>query len=270
MGNESDKSNEFSILISTCKAYQDVMINWVLLYNKFNVHLDYNVYVITDGYIENLPSYINQIVYDSADWQARLRYALDSIPSKYLFLFLEDYFFKTSVDKDKLNLLTTFIRSNDINYCRMTNIPRQNLCSDNGIISTVDFSKRHAVNLQLAVWNKIFLQSLLSSGSAWALEDKFNKISVPFEMVNKFAVDSNNIIPLTNGIIKGKVDLKVNDYYEKEHGFKLEYVDRRSLTPSDYLLIYFKSKGRYIRNKKIRIFLKKFFGFLGVGFVTKD
>jgi hypothetical protein len=264
----SNNSEKFSILVSTCKAYEDVMINWIVLYKRLNSHLNYDIHIVSDGFINELPASINQIVFDSDDWQKRLSYALGKINTEYVLLFLEDYYFKGKVDLHEMQVLFDFVKDNDITYCKMNNIPRQNLTD--GVVSSLDLSKRHAINLQLAVWSKSFLDSILTSGSAWALEDKLNNLSLDSIDESKFVTDNNSIIKLTNGIIKGKIDLKVNSFYKKEYSHILKYKDRSALSWLDYSLIYVKSKGRIVKNKKIRIILKKVFTLLGVTFVTKD
>ena len=257
-----------SIIVSTCKAYEDVLLNWVALYSMLNSHLNYDIHIITDKYINDLPVGINQIVCESSDWQKRLSYAISRINSKYFLLFLEDYYFKNTVDVDEFDLLFDFVESNDISYCKMNNIPQQTL--NGGTVSFLDFSKRHAINLQLAIWSKPFLSSILGSGSAWALEDKLNNLPRHSLNKDKFVIDNNSVIKLTNGIIKGKMDSKVNSFYDKEYSYILKYNNRNTLNWFDYSLIYIKSKGRLVKNKKIRIILKKFFTLFGINFVTKD
>jgi|GEM_PF-5891756 len=257
-----------TIMVSTCKAYEDVMLNWLALYSKLNSHLNLNIYIVTDGFMEGIPSSVKQIIHESNDWQKRLSYAINQVQSKYIMLFLEDYYFVDRVNLDKFNLLSEFVVDKDISYCRMTNIPRQRLAGN--LTSPLDFSKRHAINLQLAIWDKSFLNSILSSGSAWQLEDNLNQLPLETLDLDKFVIDSSSIIKLTNGIIKGKIDPQVSLFYEKEYSFSLNYKDRESLTWLDSVIIYLKSKGRYVKNKKVRVFLKKVIGLLGVNFVTKD
>lgn len=168
------ESHQLSILISTCDRYSDAWPPFFELFDRFWPNCPLPIYMMSNG--ERLVrDDVTWIPIDPAlDWSSSLLSALESIPSRWVLLLLEDYFLSRPVDTERL--LSAF---NDQvvegwSCLRLFPVPPGNRSiPGRDEYRLIENSAKYSVSTQVSIWDRRFLQSLIVPGeSGWEFEDR--------------------------------------------------------------------------------------------------
>lgn len=265
--------DDLSILILSFDGYKDVWEYFFAAFKKYWKNCKYPVYLANN---EIKINYKNVNIINTGkeiNWCERTKRALREIESKYVLLLLEDYLIGDYVDSINIEKSIKFMKDNDAKYFRITNIPKSN-CKYRKEGNTYNISKNeeYGINLQASIWETQHLLSILNSvnGSPWEFEIFFLKdaVNASDEPFNDYYVNTENIIDIHNGILKGKWFPDVIRYFNKR-GISIDYHNRGKLSNLEYIKYMTKVKIKDCIPYKLRKSLKKICIKIGVKFVSK-
>lgn len=172
--------SDLSILVSSCDKYSQFWLpffklldqNWPELKTK---HHNVPIYLLTNKKTFTYPRVeVINTPYDLS-WSDNMMDALNNIQTKYVLLFLDDYWIKELVDDARLNEILKVMREQDVAYVQLfADANEQKLAKPvptiDGVVYKTKFQKYRA-SLQLAIWETKALKQILRSGeSAWDFE----------------------------------------------------------------------------------------------------
>jgi len=183
---------------------------------------------------------------------------------------MDDYFIKSRVENDYVKSMLRFATDNDADYLRLTNKPYKFLPKFRNNLARIKVKSPYSVNLQMALWKKEFLETILKNidGSAWKVEEFLmtSALEGVFEGKKLFFTNKDQI-KIVNGVIKGKWSRKATRFLK---GKKINYNNRRGklsilITIRNNILYFFTLiTPIYLRTK-----LKKILSKMGFKFATK-
>ena len=170
--------SDTSILINTCDKYDDAWYPFFELMKKYWQECPYKVFLNTETKqyqhegmnleVLNLPEGLNE-----APWGKRIKSCLERIDTKYVILFLEDFFLQAPVNQEELerciNLMESDHRYAAIYFKQIDGFtevyekePKYFLMSENIM---------YKLNLQAGLWRKSDLEALIGDeDSPWSFE----------------------------------------------------------------------------------------------------
>lgn len=171
--------NNWSIVVSSCDKYSALWqpfftaleSNWPEL-NSSNKNI--GIYLIANVKQYNNARVKTLNIPNERSWSDNMLSALEKIDSKYILLFLEDYWV-TELDRKRLMELMKWFEAEDAAYMELLGDVRfygkdQKLSKLEGVVYKGKF-QNYRTSLQLALWEKKALQQLLRSGEdIWAFE----------------------------------------------------------------------------------------------------
>lgn len=174
------KYNDLSILVLSCDKYAQFWQPFFKLLDRhwpsLNAeHKDVPIYLLA-----NSKHYANQRIQminvpNEISWADNVITALNSIHSKYVLVFLDDYWLNSAVNEPRFAELLNLMRKQDAAYLQLFADAHEEKLSRSvpgvtGIVYKGKFQKYRA-SLQLAIWETKALQQILRSGeSAWDFE----------------------------------------------------------------------------------------------------
>jgi len=173
----SDSSN-FAVLVVSCDKYADMWEPFFHFFRLFWRDCPYKVYLSTN--VMN-PEIENVTVLDcgfSSDWSSELSAAIKRIPEKNIILFLEDYFIREKVDNAELKSYLDYFEVSGAAYMKLgcfsskyNQLWPYKIIKDFPRVGKISKDAKYLVCLQLTLWDKSFLESLLMAGeSPWQFE----------------------------------------------------------------------------------------------------
>lgn len=154
--------NELSILVNTCKSYEDVLKIFFIAFDKYWKNCPYKVYINTEA--EN-----NKI----DDWGFRLISSLDEIDSQYVLMLYDDFILEDYVSDKKIEDLINIIKC-DKNiaaiYLINTMLTGKEFCDANKL-NLIKDNVEYKLNSTPGIWNKDVLLKYTKPGDTpWAWE----------------------------------------------------------------------------------------------------
>lgn len=258
-----------SLLISTCDKFSDLWDEHISLLRQHWKGNRWKTYLVTDKQTNKKYDGIEIIVAgEDKDFPMRIKYAVEHIKTDYVLLTLDDYFIINDVDEGKLQYLVDKANDERIDYLklydrRMTN-PRKYEPVES--LAVIDLSKKYAVTLYPAIWDRTFLHNSVSLDmTAWKYEPSLTEYAKNKNANCMFS--HTGLFNILDVVRKGNVLNKANKYFEK-HGIDIgnrPLIKRRTeikLTIMDYVSWY-TPRPIFIAGKKI---LKRF----GKNFYSED
>ena len=116
----------------------------------------------------------------NGDWSSNLKYALESIETKYVCLMLEDFFLRSPVEHSRFLHCLRFAECNNADMVRL--IKKPTIYATKGIrdmfISELSINAPYRVSCQASLWKREALLAILEPGeTAWEFEIKGSKRS---------------------------------------------------------------------------------------------
>ena len=242
--------NSLSVLICSCDKYEDAWLPFSFFLNKFWNNSFFPIYLMTNfkKYEDNR---INTIkTGEDIDWSTNFLKAINEIKTKYILIFMEDYFLTEKPDTDFIKKALNYMEHNKISYFRLFPCPGPDKIIDkidDIEIGEIEKKSEYRVSLQLAIWDKDYLKRLIKIGeSAWEFEIKGTE-RTNFMEDRLISISRNTRYPIKyfcTAIVKGywkreavklceengiKIDLKKRKiepfYIEKDIRFIIEIVN---------------------------------------------
>jgi hypothetical protein len=255
------ESKDFAVVVVSCDDYSDLWDNFFTLKSRY-----FDLNSIPTYLVSNSKKYpdINSISVNLS-WTKRLLKAVLEIPSKYILLLLEDYYFSSEVDLNNLYQLMEIMTSKDLNYVKLSNFSSMKTTKfiEHDFLNHIYTSNEYAISLQPSLWKREFLLSMISNldGNAWSFEVALNdyiRTHISDKYIHNIAYDSREVLNLVHMVVQGKY---LPSAVKKMR--KLGVVSAKS-----YIIYKLKLKSKYIlkgrARKKIKTFLKK----IGIKFTT--
>lgn len=229
-------TDRLSIFIDSYDGNSDIWQSFFNIFDFFWKDCPYQRYLVTN---EKDCSEKNLTVIKTGreiDWFTTTLTALYKVKTKYVWLFLDDYFLSKKIDNSDIEEVIDYMENNNVFFYRLS------LCGslDKKITRrqiTNDFY--YAINLQPAVWEKekfiYFLEKLQKEGcrTPWDFERYFIDY---FKRQNKgktiegVVYDNRDIMGYQNAIIQGKWVRRVLAYYKRKFGIII-HVNSREIMP---------------------------------------
>ena len=158
--------NELSILVNTCKSYEDVLSIFFIALDKYWNDCPYKIYINTD--MKNVGNVNNE-----DDWGLRLISSLKEIDTQYVLMLYDDFILEDYVCNSKIeSTLNTISKTKDISviYLINTMLTGTKFIDDENF-DTINNNVEYKLNSAPGIWNKDALLKYTSPGDTpWAWE----------------------------------------------------------------------------------------------------
>ena len=184
-----EKINRAAVLVSSCNAFNDCWKPFVKSFMDCWKDCPYNVYIISNGesFDSGCPNIHILDVGEDKKWGTNTLTALKMIDAEWIIYLQEDYFLE--------NKISTNIIENHIHYCSTNQIDYLRLAypffSDSHVCGpyyATSYTKKYAVCLQAALWNKeSFSKCIVDGWSGWDFEynviERINNVKPSFKVL---------------------------------------------------------------------------------------
>jgi hypothetical protein len=226
--------NNLSILIPSCDNFKDTWKPFFHLFNKYWDDNPYDIYLTTDKEkfrLDDINIVSTQINPENKpiSWSLSVIKSLNRIPTKYVLLIFDDFFFTKKVNTSIVNNALQFISSNnDVGSINLSALGPKDCYSevyDDYFLLVKQLSK-YKTSCRPAIWEKEYLLNLLSeSENAWEFEIygtirsfSHNKLHFRIDMIEN---DPIKIFDGT-GIVKGRWHTGIPAFFSL-HNINVDY-----------------------------------------------
>jgi hypothetical protein len=169
---------DIAVLVVSCDRYADMWDPFFDFFRLFWSDCPYKVYLSTNIKTPKLENVTVLNTGSSSDWSSELSTAISQIPEKNIILFLEDYFIREKVDNSELKSYIDFFEVSGAAYMKLgcfsskyNELWPYETVNAFSKVGKIDKSAKYLVCLQLTLWDKSYLQTLLVPGeSPWQFE----------------------------------------------------------------------------------------------------
>lgn len=268
------KLTDFAMIVVSCDAYTELGKIFFDLQQKYMGWLDVPRYFINESKPADFDGVKTIHVGTDVDWSGKMSRALEQIPEKYILFMLEDYFIGKPVAEDHIREAVQTMKKYDLRYYKITPLPPIHKGSFMGKhLAQIPGNMRYGVNLQAAIFEKSYLQQIVSGPdrSAWETEtDLLKFVTERFEdYLPGCVLDRRNIIDVHNGVIKGKWVPGTVSYFQRR-GYTID-LGQRPMLPHWFMIKM--NIMRFVSHilppvaaRNLKAFLKR----LGMKFVTDN
>ena len=273
MNTDAEKTeNKIVNIIMGWDGYSDVWVDFFNLMDKYWSDINMPIYFVDVD--KNCPSEKATLIKCGPDmkWSSRLKYALEQINCKYVFLNIDDFMYCRKIDNNRFDDAIKNMEKYNIDYFRLTPYPhtRKNFHGIKGI-KCIDKKSESGINLQPAIWNKSFLMKILGDNdlNTWGIEYEQTLRSRESEegLFENCVADVSKIINFRHDILKGKHNLFTILYF-KAKGYKINTDDRPIMNLWETLCYYTRFWGYRIVPDRFKIGARKVLRKFGVKFVN--
>lgn len=262
------------MIVVSCDHYTEVGKPFFDLQKKYMGWFQEPIYFVNESKEVSFDGVRVIHVGTDVNWSGKMLRALEQIPQKYVIFMLEDYFIGKEVLREHVYGAVRTMQAHGLRYYKITAIPDTKKKSDIApYLSVIPSNLRYGVNLQAAIFEKTYLQQVVSGPdrSAWETEtDLLKQVTDGYEYdLPGCVLDRRNIIDVHNGVIKGKWVRKTVRYFRRQ-GYDIDLGDRPVLPVGALAGFHFKAAvARMLpasKVKGIKKVLKKF----GMKFVSEN
>lgn len=227
--------NQISILILSCDSYADLWPAFFSFFWKYWPDCPYPVYMASNQ--KAFPDERVTSIYLGPDqgWARGAKKALESIPTKYVLLLLEDFLIYKKVDTEKIIKSSQEFIELGGSYLRLRPFPPpdQPVPAQN-IFGQIEPGAPYMVALQAAIWEKdIFLALLKENETAWDMEIKGSLRAS--SLANKFYCAWQPLLVYTAAVTRGKWRISAIRLCDRE-GVALDLISRPVMTQGETLI----------------------------------
>ena len=203
--------DQMTILIMSCDKFSDLWQGQVEFLEKYWHDREMDTFIVTDK--ETLKQFdkVSIIVAgEEKEWSERLKFALESVKTEYVFFTLDDYFLREPVDNSKIKKLTYIMKKDGYDYIRLylwPRSPRNSRIKEYGKFYSINTNDKYGVNLFPSIWKKDFLMKTLEKPrNIWQYEVSLSKTATKINA--KCGVSLNGEFKIIDIIRKGKIQRK--------------------------------------------------------------
>ena len=269
------KNTELTVIFVAFDGYSDIWDDCIRLYKMFWPDREYKTFFINNT---------KEVAYDGievihagpdAEWSKKVQIGLNVAESDYVCILLEDFLVGSTINNALIEETIEYIEKKGIRYYKTVNMSRagknRNSKYDNKeYLHVIPESDEYGVSMQAAIWDKVFLRSLIGQGNynAWKFEfDRVKEAQGKANTPHKGCVfDDRNIFNLQHGIIQGKY-LPCTIKYFKNKGIELN-VEREIMPYSAYYKYKAISVLKAVLPQKMRGPIKRIMEKMGMKFVS--
>lgn len=167
-----------AVLVLSCDKYQDLWNPFFSFFSKYWDDCPFKVYLGTN-FIEYCNPQVTTLKSNIiSTWSAEVLIILDQIKEEYLIIILDDYFIYQSVDNNKLLYLISVMIQEHSGYMKISSFPQKynglwpyTPLKQNKEIGEISPEAKYRVDLQIGIWQKDLLKSLINKKeSPWEFE----------------------------------------------------------------------------------------------------
>lgn len=256
-----------AVVIISFDGYKDVWETFFKCYSRFWKNNYYRTYLITNYEKPDFRGVKCITTGTEKSWSHRVRSALEQIEEEYLLILLEDYFLCEEITSRRVTELFEECKKGDYDYLRIVPIPYEHRKKKKGIYQ-LDDAFLYGVNLQAAIWKKIYLKELLYKDdfSAWEFEARQKKQS-DLKIFGKCMTLNYVGISYLNGIIQGKWNPRTIKRLSR-FGITVKTGTRQALSVYDLLIMEGKNWLLHSIPPRVIEEVKPILTRLGMKFVT--
>lgn len=261
-------NKDIAIVVVSFDKYSDIWDTFARCINTYWKDRPFPTYLITNEKDADYDGITIIKTGPEISWSRRVNKALNSISEKYVLLLLEDYLIDETVNNELVCKTIDYIVANRIDYFRIAPLPLLKGKADEAHAIPITEKTLYGVNLQAAIWDKSYLNKMVSEGdfNAWQFEAR-QKVGSENYIAGKCVASDIYIIHYLNGIIQGKWYIKTIEQL-KEKGINIELGNRDIMTDKDMSRENFRNYLLHHTSPKIIKMLKPLAKKLGFKFVT--
>jgi hypothetical protein len=164
--------NELAVIINSFDGFSDCWPGVLHGLTKYWPDCPYPIHLITNFKRIDHPHVSVLQTGNDISWSDQLLAATAHIHSRYILLFLEDYWLTTPVDTQRVKDFASLMQTEDLNYIRLLAVPPPDLdFPADPRLGVIAVGASYRTATQIALWRSEVLQNLLISGeSAWQFE----------------------------------------------------------------------------------------------------
>jgi hypothetical protein len=211
--------DKITCMIFSCNKFSDLWDGNMKMLRKNWPDKDFETYIITDKPTERTFSDAKVIAAGAdVEWTDRLKYALQYVKTKYVFLTLDDYFLIKSVSSERMEKYVDKMEEGGFDYIRFfkrpTTATRDELPDFKGLYH-VENSHMYSVNLYSCLWKKEFLAyTVKEPRTPWDYEVQLHERAMEYNA--KCLVCLNKEYEILDVVRKGRI-LRQAYWYFKRH-----------------------------------------------------
>lgn len=269
--NMDERKSKIANVIMAWDGYSDIWEDFFNLMDKYWKDINMPIYFVDlkkDISIEKVKTIKCG---ESMSWSGRLRYVLNQIETKYVYLVIEDFFYCKKVDNIKFDNAVKCMEKYDIKYYRLVGYPhsRGNFNDIKGL-KCINRRLESGINLQAAIWNREFLLEIIGDNDINAWEFEYNQTlrsrNSDKGLLEKCVADTTKIVKYRNEIIKGKHNL-FSVMYFKIKGYDIDTTDRAIMSLGETICFYLRFYGYRVIPNRFKISARKILRKFGMKFI---
>ena len=155
--------NELSLVVLSSESYSYLWGNFIKTWQKYCNKFEIDKFLITTNKSKNFKNFtILSSELDKDDfWSKRIKYGLKKIKSKNLLVFTDDCFMSETLDIHNFKEIYSNFKKKKMLHLRLCPLPNEDMfCKKN--FYKLDYFSFHRISLQPSLWNKKFLENMLS------------------------------------------------------------------------------------------------------------
>jgi len=155
--------SELSLVVLSSESYSYLWGNFIKTWGKYCNNFVIKKFLITTNKNKNLKNFtILSSGLDKDDfWSKRIKYALKKIKSKNVLVFTDDCFMSETLDIHNFKKIYSEFKKKKILHLRLCPIPNEDMLRKKNLYR-LDYFSFHRISLQPSLWNKKFLEKMLS------------------------------------------------------------------------------------------------------------
>lgn len=226
--------DKVTCLIFSCDKFSDLWDGNIKMFNENWPDRDFETYIVTDKSTDRRLSGI-EIISAGADmeWSDRLKYALQFVKTKYVFVTLDDYYLIKKVDNTRMEHMVELMDKKKIDYIRLFKKPEkatgEQLEGEDGLYY-IKKEANYSVNLYSGFWStEFFAYCVREPRNAWMFEVTLHEQALSYNAI--CVVDYKEDYKILDVVRKGKILHKAASYFKRHPGI---YCGNRELQSRSY------------------------------------
>lgn len=213
------QNKDCSIIISSCDKFNDLWDANVTLLQKNWADRGVNTYIVTDEPTDKSFKGVEVLSAGAGtEITERIRFALETVKTKYVIFLLDDYFLTEPVNDKKIEDCIGVMEKEGLHYLRLYTFLNAKYFKEKiggyGDVFRVTTDARYNINLYPCVFERDFLSATLNSKmNAWQYEVSLTKAGAAYGA--KCALVNPNAIGMLDVVRKGKLIRKAKRYLDK-------------------------------------------------------
>jgi hypothetical protein len=166
---DEGQTGSTAVVVASCWRFRQVWNPFFILFGRYWPDCPYKIVLSTDTGTHPCVEALQ--VGKDLGWSSNLMRNLQRLAADRVILLQEDFLLTAPADTASVRRLVAYSRANDIACLRMCPCPGPTGTWRDGFLGTIGKDDAYRVSLQMAIWNKTDLMSLLREGeTAWDVE----------------------------------------------------------------------------------------------------